>query len=795
VSARGAGGPTWPAQWSGGWIWTTPPPDREQRNHVGYLRRRFRLDEVPSQVLARVTADSRFVLWVNGVEVSRGPARNIPERPAFHELDLAPHLHAGWNVVAAMVRHYASATPWWRPPAPFGQVGFGSFVFEAPGIALVSDGSWKAKPAPWRTEPFAGDPVREVVDGAGLVPGWTDCEFEDDDWTDAVVLSLPALGGLPSAPPTPSFSGMEPAGIAELTRLPRPTTLVSSGRPTARVGPDLVGGYDHASVFSGSGDAYTTYDVGGMTHGTVCLAVEAECGAIVDVYVGEDVSAAGLAVIEPRRWAARYIAGGRGVEEFETFDPIGFRYVTTVVRGQGAVRDVRAVERRYPTAGTAAFSCADERLGQIWRAGARTLELCAIDAFIDCPGREQNAWVGDSYLHTLVTLVSNSDWRLVRRSLRVGAHSRRPDGFLSAIAAGGGSTGAFNIPEYSAHWIRSLTRYVERSGDLELLLELLPTVIDVVAAFERHRDVDGLLRLPGIVFVDWAQTERGESTAAVDALYAAALQDFATLCEWGRDTERSDRARAAHAVTVRAFERFWDEERGVYLDALHAGGTPGRRVSQQTNALAIVAGLAPRDRWSRMLDAVLDESRVRVTLSNGDLPEHQHWLYQRWEPADFDPEVNVVAAQPFMRHFLHQAVAQAGQRDRIAALCLDWMPQIDRGNTTFEEFWDAPAGSTSRCHAWSATPTYDLTTHVLGVRPMVETAADLGFRRVLVEPAASSVTRLAGTVPTPHGELHVDLSDEEVRLQVPDGVKEVVLRLPGHEHVFGPGMHRLSIHA
>jgi hypothetical protein len=193
-----------------------------------------------------------------------------------------------------------------------------------------------------------------------------------------------------------------------------------------------------------------------------------------------------------------------------------------------------------------------------------------------------------------------------------------------------------------------------------------------------------------------------------------------------------------------------------------------------------------------MLAAVQDPARVRLTLSNGDLPEHEHWLYQRWAPTGFDPEHDVVAAQPFMRHFLHQAVVQAGGRDRVATLCLDWLPQLERGNTTFEEFWDAPPGMASRCHAWAATPTYDLTTHVLGVQVVVESAADLGCRRLVVEPALHLVERVSGTVPTPHGELEITVTTSGGCLRVPDGVKEVVLRLPDGDHVFGAGDHELA---
>lgn len=769
------------------------PSELEAGNQVGYLRRRFRLESPSSAVLARVTADSRFILWVNGVEVSRGPARNIPERQAYHEVELAPYLRHGDNVIAALVRHYDAPTGWWRPAAVFDEIGHGSFAFEAPAISVVSDSSWRARVAPWQHQVPGGDAVREVVDGRGVPRGWLEVGFDDSDWPAAAELTAPHMGGLTGVPPAVPYGGMEAADVAELLGVIRQTQLVVSGLVPPAKADDLVADYDPDRVSDADGDRFTTRDVGEMTHGTVVLSMRADAGAIVDVYVGEDLSDAGLAVIAPRKWAARYVAGGGKDEAFETFDPIGFRYVTTVVRGgAGDVLDVQAVERRYPTEGSASFSCGDPRLERIWKVGARTLELCSLDAFVDCPGREQNAWVGDSYIHTVTAMVTNSDWRLVRRNLRIGAHSRRADGFLSAIAVHPVGNAAFNIPEYSAHWIRSLCRYVERSGDLDLALELLPTAADVVGAFERHRDTDGFLRLPGIVFVDWAQTERGAVTAAVDALYAAALLDYVKLCDSVGDTVRAERAGASHAATVAAFEQCWDEARGVYVDALHEDGTPGRRVSQQTNALAMVGGCAPASRWTRILDVILDPMRVRLTMSNGDLPESEHWLYQRWEPTQFDAERHVVAAQPFMRHFLHQAVVLGGGRDRIATLCLDWLPQLERGNTTFEEFWDAPSGATSRCHAWSATPTYDLTTHVLGVRPVVESRDDLGFRRAVIAPDLNHFDHVSGCVPTPHGELRLELTRSGGQVRVPAGIKEVVVRLPGRDIALGPGDHDLA---
>src|SRR2546423_251849 len=125
----------WPAIWRARWIWTERPhsagftrgaglPPRETWNRFVYFRRSFVLEEIPASVPARVTADSRFVLSVNGEEVARGPARSVPERLAYAELELTPFLRQGKNVIGALVRFYGPPIAWWRPAPPNGQLGF-----------------------------------------------------------------------------------------------------------------------------------------------------------------------------------------------------------------------------------------------------------------------------------------------------------------------------------------------------------------------------------------------------------------------------------------------------------------------------------------------------------------------------------------------------------------------------------------------------------------------------------------------------------------------------------------------
>ena len=214
----------WPATWNANWIWSEEPPrvsspvasaavpPKELRNRFCYLRRSFELDAVPESAPARVTADSRFILYVNGAEVARGPARSIPERLAYCEVDLAPHLRPGKNVLAALVRFYGAPMPWWRPAPASLQLGYGSFAFEAPAIAISSDASWKGHRAPYRqdvpTPPMLPLPPLEIFDAREDAPGWTAAEFDDSSWQPATVLSAGTLASTRTRIPVEPFSDM-----------------------------------------------------------------------------------------------------------------------------------------------------------------------------------------------------------------------------------------------------------------------------------------------------------------------------------------------------------------------------------------------------------------------------------------------------------------------------------------------------------------------------------------------------------------------------------------------------------
>ncbi len=770
----------WPGRWAGRWIWDHPPAQVARfpfsptptRGHNVFLRRAFTLAEVPVEVPVRATCDSRYLLLVNGQQVGRGPIRSEPEFLGWDEYDLAAHLQAGPNVVVALCRYYGKAGPWWVPATPFGTLGRGSFCLDAgPGAPaeLNSDSRWRAVPTPWQASgpgSAHGLPA-EVVDGQHVPEALHDPAADDQVWPAAVIVSGEGHGTVLDRPPAAPYASPLRRPIAALTSTMVIPRLLNHG--TGRVQVECVS--DPVRTWwsvqpDDEGDR--TVSVWGCPRlclGHVRLTVRSPAGGrtgdVVDVVAGEELRPDGLPEIRPREWAARYITGGAETEQVAFFDPVGLQYVA-VHHPRDLEVSVEIEETGYPRAPGASFDCDDPRYTNLWQTGARTVDVCSTDAFLDCPGREQRAWVADAYPQTLVSLVSNPDWRLVRHHLELTAASRQPGGLLAGAAACDFAGSGVTMPEYSLHWLRSLAAYWWYSSDESFTRKLLPIADAIIERYERQRGASGLLEdFPGWVFLDWAQVDRGTVIGAHDGLYAAALEAYA-------DLPGAADVRSLVEQTRAGFEALWDPGRGVYVDAISDAG-PSRRVSQHTNAAALLGGSVPPERVAGLIERIMDPARslggrLVVTPTSADMREGSMIpLFQYERPAAFDEETDVVAAQPWFCRFLHEALFRHDRRDLILVNLLRW--PVDPEHGTFQEFWGAAPGMSSRCHGWSASPTYDLTAYVLGVRP-----AAPGFTKAVVDPFLGPLTWANGRVPTPNGWLSVSVDPSGVHVDAPDGV-------------------------
>jgi hypothetical protein len=816
-------------RWQGRWIWVpeepiTPgsflptgerPPARESH---GLFRKIFQLDRVPERAPARITADSRYALFVNGQEAFRGPIRSQPRRLHYDLFDLAPYLQRGQNVLAVYVKYYGGPTSFWMPAVPNVMLGkSGILVFEAnldEAGWLVSDATWKSRKADawsddWRAfqgELVSGVPL-EVFDARRFPQHWRKTDFDDGDWGAAQVVPAVHIGGFArTQPPTDPYGPLYPRPIAPLegeTRTPASITMetlagqvdAAIGSPVRRV--EAAVGLPVAHLASlgtlplsvevpDGGVVRLIIDMGRIVSGLVEFSLDAPAGTVFDFsYVEEPVRGPSGAISQHA--GTRYLARGAD-DQFQVFDSNGLRYAHVLVHGtHGAVtlRRFAVREHLYPWQAGAGFTCDDEELNRIFTACVRTVELNSHDAFIDCPTREQRAWVGDSVVHQMVHLATNRDWRMAWHYLTL-ANSPRPDGILPMsvvgdIEVGGGLT----IPDWSLHWLHGVYNCYRFNGDRAAVKELLPTAERVLRWYVPFQTADGVLK--DVVewdLVDWSSVSTEDTSAVLTALLARGLREFAEIAGWLEERGSLRWAQEIYERIRPGFEVFWDEARGSYVDHV-VDGVRRPEVSQLAGALAICAGLAPEARWGRIVDTITDPARlvVRSWVGGGEGEYAVQKIQKQFQgiyEIDWDVEREIVLAQPFMSYVVHDAVAQAGKADRLPDLYRRWSQFLVDGYDTMGECW----GWGTHVHGWSGTPARDMVFYTLGVTP-----AEPGYTRARIAPRLGALRWARGSVPTPHGLITVEATHDRVIIDTP--VPAIVDLACGSSREVAAGRHEL----
>jgi alpha-L-rhamnosidase len=179
----------------------------------------------------------------------------------------------------------------------------------------------------------------------------------------------------------------------------------------------------------------------------------------------------------------------------------------------------------------------------------------------------------------------------------------------------------------------------------------------------------------------------------------------------GRPAEAERYKELAERLITSLRAKAWDEDRGLFVDSLE-----NRVFSQQTNALAVLAGAVPPGRERSVMETVLSDPSL--------------------EQATF-----------YFRFYVDEALQRTGMADRYLERLGPWRDMIRYGLTTTAE---TPEPTRSDSHAWAAHPNYQLLATVLGIRP-----AEPGFAKVLIAPALGTLKRASGRMPHPQGEVKV----------------------------------------
>ena len=192
------------------------------RNVFAIFRRRLELKSVPEQAVLHLFADTRYRLRVNGTVANYGPARFSPTAPEYDDVDVAPFLSAGWNVITVEVQS-RGANAFDAMPSRGGFISWGRIPGEKKSTDLSTPGQWTAqRGVAWDVGTpifcFAQGPL-EIIDHTAMPSGWCDPLHVGADWPKPVAIAQQSAWGTPTPRSIPLL------GIRE--QLPERTLLLA----------------------------------------------------------------------------------------------------------------------------------------------------------------------------------------------------------------------------------------------------------------------------------------------------------------------------------------------------------------------------------------------------------------------------------------------------------------------------------------------------------------------------------------------------------------------------------------
>ena len=715
-------------RWKAYWIRHPDAPAREFG--VFHFRKTFTLDAAPQKFVIHVSGDNRYELFVNGHRVVEGPARGDLMHWRFETLDIAPHLQAGENVLAAVVWNYAELAPMAQMMNETG------FLLQGDGAAeaiVNTDKSWRVMKddgvqaihyGPGDMQAYFVVGPGERVDASRYPWGWETPDYDDSAWVAASQVTEAAPRG---ALDSPSRWFLVPRNIPLMEETPERLARLVRTRGV-EAGSGFVEGNAPITIPANS-RASLLFDQSHLTTAYPELVVSGGRGADVKLTYAEALyknhEKGNRDETEGREifgYHDEFLPDGGAHRQFRSLWWRTYRYLQVDVTTQSdalVVEDLLGAFSAYPFQERAQFASDDPELAKMWEVGWRTARLCAHETYMDCPYYEQLQYGGDTRIQVLISLYMTGDDRLVKNAIECLDESRTPEGLTQSRYP---SWLPQYIPPFSLFWIGMMHDLWWYHGDADFVRGYLPGARGVLGWFESRLTPSGLLgRMDWWNFVDWCEEfkdgvppmEKDGQSSILSLQFVAALRAAADLESALGSAQQAahDRALAAR-ISAAVYKTCWDPQRHLMAD------TPAHKTfSQHASIMAVlVDAVPPADQPALMKTVLSDPTLTQATY--------------------------------YFRFYLFRAMKKAGLGDEYLDQLGPWRKMLALGLTTWAETLEP---TRSDCHAWSAHPNFDFLATVAGIEP-----AAPGFRQVEIQPHLGPLHELKATLPHPQGEIRVE---------------------------------------
>jgi len=761
------------------WIWTSDWSIKDAETpQLVLFRRKIIIKEKLQEASFKITADSRYKLWINGNFCEVGPLKGTKKQWYLDTVNVKSFLHTGENVIGDEVLRYPNESL---------KGNFGVVRTKLPGLYLngkleyldyteylSTDNKWVSyKEDTFKIvsedENFAPLQIYENRIGNSKLQNWNKSTYNDEFWKPIKEYRKDELPDILKpdnihARKVPfmkrslhNFKEVKQAIVSDTKKVdwarflqqlntvtikPNTTEVVeiSAGEEmTAYLNLELSGGKD-AQIKILQSESYVNGHaptVNGITLYNKGDREETENSMLVG-------------------FADEYTVSGYGSkespEEYRPFWFRTFRFIRLEIKTAATPLTLEKFdyeETGYPLDVKTQVKTSDSSLSGIWDLSELTLRRCMHETYEDCPYYEQLQYVMDTRSQILYTYSTSGDDRLARKAIDDFQDSQLPSGLLNAASP---SFEANVIPGFSIYYILMLHDHMMYFDDKEFLNRHMESVDRILEYFNEHLNVKGYVDVLGGLngqgdnwsFIDWA-IEWGKTTGVPSAilsgpitmeslLYLYGLQTARELAKHLQDKELVEKYALRAAALNTAIKKYCLGKNGMIQDG------PG---VEQYSQHAQVFGV---------LTDVLNIEQGRKNL--------QQTILEKDEFAQ---------CSVAMMFYLFRALEKTELYSLTDQYWNIWREMLSKNCTTS---FESISTERSECHAWGALALYELPTKVLGVSP-----AEPGYKCIRIKPLPGKLTSASGEVWTPKGLVKVNwhLVDGQTVLsyQAPTGVKVI----------------------
>ena len=361
------------------------------------------------------------------------------------------------------------------------------------------------------------------------------------------------------------------------------------------------------------------------------------------------------------------------------------------------------------------FECDDERLNEIWRVGAYTMNLNMQEYIWDGIKRDRLVWAGDinPEIHTIASVFGNVD--IVNRSLDLLRDFTPPDKWMNTIVS------------YTMWWIINHRDWYMYTGNLEYLSQQKDYLFKVAENIMNLLDENNEYEPSIHSYIDWSAKDKPQEWAGLRAVTVMSLEAAADIANALGEKALAEKYIArknqiAHykledyekikqITAICSLAGLVDLDYGA--DIIEKDGANGFSTFMGYYAIQV---LAKTDRMDKALDIIRQYWGGMLDMGATTF----------WEDFDIEWTKN---ASPITE------VVPEGKKDIHG----------DFGKYCYTQFRH------SLCHGWASGPTAFMSQYVLGIFP-----AEPGFKKVKISPQLGNLKWAKGKFPTPYGVISVE---------------------------------------